>query len=369
MLRSNNNLDVALHDGKLFLAFRSAPTHFASPRTRIYVMASSDGGRTWSYEATFARGRDLREPRLLSWRGRLILYFFQAGKSPFSFSPERIYATERSSAREWSEPRSISDEGYVVWRTKVLRDPTEVADRSRRSRRPSGTPRPFMLRYRGGGEIYTIAGGTPHLRVELLTSDDGFEWRPLDESRPVVLEGGGSEADFTFDADGALWAVVRNEAGDEGGWGSKICWAPPGSPAAWECIDDRRKFDSPLVFEHSGEVYLIARRNLAPWAGGAFDLGWRALPRPLQWLAYEVAFWITPKRTALYRIDRSNRRVDHLVDLPSRGDTAFPAIVQIDEDSYVVFNYSSDIDGFDRPWLLGQICPTAIYATELRFRS
>ncbi|TMF05672.1 MAG: exo-alpha-sialidase, partial [Chloroflexi bacterium] len=74
IMRSNNNLDVARHDdGRLYFAFRSAPTHFAHPACRFYVMASDDGGENWQLEAKIKRGRDIREPRLLSWNGRLFL--------------------------------------------------------------------------------------------------------------------------------------------------------------------------------------------------------------------------------------------------------------------------------------------------------
>src|SRR5262245_46864643 len=54
--RSNNNLALALHDGRLFLAFRTAPIHFASPKARIVVMSSPDLGRTWTLETTIATG-------------------------------------------------------------------------------------------------------------------------------------------------------------------------------------------------------------------------------------------------------------------------------------------------------------------------
>ncbi len=347
LLRSNNNLDAAFHRGRLFLAFRSAPSHFASPDARIYVISSDDGGADWRHEATFKKGRDLREPRLLSWKGNLFLYFFQAGASPFSFKPERIYASKRTGEGKWEEPRPISEKDAVVWRTKVI----------------DGVP--YMIRYSGGGQMYGASASLPRLRVELLTTEDGFSWRPVDEENPVVYEGGGSEADFAFDRSGNLWAVIRNEVGDSGGWGSKICKASKDSPARWECTDDRRKFDSPLVFEHAGEIFLIARRNLAPWRCGDYDLGLRFLPPRLQWLVNELSYWLTPKRTSLYRIDTSGPRIDHVLDFPSRGDTAFPAIVKTDADSYLVFNYSSDIDGCDMPWVAGQLSPTAIYVTEL----
>src|SRR5438093_13523229 len=76
IMRSNNNLDLARHDdGRLYFAFRSAPTHFAHPACRFYIMASDDSGENWQLEAKITRGRDMREPRLLPWSGRLFRDF------------------------------------------------------------------------------------------------------------------------------------------------------------------------------------------------------------------------------------------------------------------------------------------------------
>jgi len=70
---SNNNLDVVRHgDGFIYLAFRSAPHHFANPHTTIYVVRSHDEVH-WEFEARFAIGTDLREPRLLSLGETLFL--------------------------------------------------------------------------------------------------------------------------------------------------------------------------------------------------------------------------------------------------------------------------------------------------------
>src|SRR5262245_38942488 len=76
VLAANNNLDVCEHEGRRYLAWRSAPTHFASARARLNVISSSDGGTTWRAETSVHLGRDVREPRFLSWNGRLFLYFF-----------------------------------------------------------------------------------------------------------------------------------------------------------------------------------------------------------------------------------------------------------------------------------------------------
>ena len=82
--RANNNLDAVAHGDRLYLAFRTAPTHFASAAALVHVVASSDAGLTWAHETTLRRGRDLREPRLVVWRDRLLLYCFEGASSPRS---------------------------------------------------------------------------------------------------------------------------------------------------------------------------------------------------------------------------------------------------------------------------------------------
>lgn len=60
----------------------------------------------------------------------------------------------------------------------------------------------------------------------LKTTEDGKTWIPFDSKRPIVLTSGASETDIAFDKEGRLFAVARNEAGDQDGFGSKICTAP-----------------------------------------------------------------------------------------------------------------------------------------------
>lgn len=47
---SNNCLSITLFDGKLFIAWRTAPTHFASKKTKIYIMSSKNNGTDWTKE-------------------------------------------------------------------------------------------------------------------------------------------------------------------------------------------------------------------------------------------------------------------------------------------------------------------------------
>jgi hypothetical protein len=342
---ANNNLDVVEHEGRTYLAFRTAPTHFASVDTRLYVV-STDAERTqaWRVEASVDLGRDLREPRLMSWNGELHLYFAVLGTSMFAFEPDKMMGMARRRDGGWTAPRDIYRPGFIPWRTKVV----------------SG--RPFMVSYGDGRHIYT-RDGVP-IEVHWLTSPDGWDWRPAIPGQAAVLRGGGSEADFVDAPAGGILAVVRNEAGDSGGWGSKICTGDPKTRGEWRCRNDPRKFDSPLLFRHQDSVFLIARRHLR--RDGAYDLGLRRLPAALQTLAYQLDYWRYPKRCALWRVDPATLEVTWQLDLPSRGDTCFPAVQARPDGDLAVYNYSSPLEGPDVPWLAGQLGRTDIYRTIIR---
>ena len=321
-----------------WLAFRTAPSHFASTETVIYVLSSEDE-ETWRYEWSYTAGTDLRETRFLAWNGQLFLYFAVLGSDPNAFEPQGMMETVRAADGTWSEPEWFYGAGFIPWRAKVVGDV------------------PFLLAYVGGENIYE-ADGDP-IDVHWLTTTDGLAWEPVIPGQPIVETGGGSETDFAIMDDGNLIAVTRNEAGDaEFGWGSKICRAEAGALGDWSCVGDPRKYDSPFVFVEAGHIYLLARRNVTET--GNYDLFQRDLDPSMQTLTYEADYWIRPKRCSLWEIDPDALSVTFLLDLPSRGDTCFAAAVRRDAD-WLVYNYSSDVDGPDLVWLQGQHAPTFIY--------
>jgi hypothetical protein len=353
---ANNNLDVASHVGRTFLAWRTAPTHFASTETELLVASEGDDG--FRFEGRFAMGTDLREPRLLAMNGELFLYFAELGADFSKFEPVGTWVARYVGPGEWTEPARIYEPGFIPWRTKVV----------------DGTP--YIVGYTGGANIYEFDGEP--LRVHFLTTSDGFDFRPAVIGRPVVLEGGGSETDFTFLPDGTLVAVTRNEAGEEGfGFGSKICRARPGSLADWECAADRRKYDSPLVFAHEGQAWLVARRQVTET--GHFDLGKRELSLEEQAKEYAVAYSFTPKRCSLWKLDAETLSASFVVDLPSRGDTCFAAQLPLADGSGVtIYNYTNALDGApdcaqwpercdDPTWFGGQGMPTVIVRLDAVF--
>lgn len=340
---ANNNLDVTRHEGRVYLAWRSASSHFAGEGTVIHV-ASSEDELSWRREATFHLGRDLREPRLLSLNRKLLLYVSRLGKSAFDFEPQGLSVSERGADGAWSALADVGPAGAIAWRVKPHENEA------------------LMVLYRGGENLYAF-NGKP-MTVELWRSPDGHAWRPFSKAGPVVLSGGGSETDLAFDASGAFFAVVRNEAGDANGAGSKLCTGSALTLEKWSCRSDARKYDSPLVFEHAGEFYVAGRRNLTPDGRYAVATSSGALGI----VQNELSYITTAKRCALWHWNASEQRLGFVMDLPSRGDTCFPSRLDAgDPQKLVIYDYSSDIDGPELSWAAGQRLPTYVYRHELRF--
>jgi len=339
---SHNNLDIVWFGGRLYFAFRTAPHHFASDKVVMYVVSTEDQ-RSWRFETKLALGTDVREPRFLAVGGRLFLYFAVLGQNFLAFEPQGARVIERLGEAEWSAPDPIFDPSFIPWRARNI----------------GGTG--YLIGYTGGENIYQ--GTEPTVDVYFLKTHDGRSFSPVVPGRPVVLTGGGSETDFAFLDDGSLVAVVRNELGDEDRWGSKICRAEAGDLGKWTCKPDPKKYDSPLVFRGGNDVWLIGRRQLAN--DGNYDLFQTDLTQEAQTTSYEAAYWKTPKRCSLWKVDPVGLTVSFVLDLPSNGDTCFASAVQLHRNSFLVYNYTSPLDGKERSWLGGQQGPTLIYQLSL----
>jgi hypothetical protein len=239
---ANNNLDWTRHGDRVFLAFRTAPRHWASDEARMVVLsapagAELDGEASWTREATFdLEERDLRESRFLSIGGRLLFYFFEADSQPGVFSPNSIRVSEREGPGRWTESRPIFEPGHVVWRTKW--------------RRGAG----WMSVY-DGRELYEERGRARSVR--LLRSADGIDWISVSGEESPVPQAGGGECAFEFDASGNLVALVRVERR-----GALVCTAPADRLESWACSPTPFRHDSPLLLRHGDRFFAIARRSL-----------------------------------------------------------------------------------------------------------
>ncbi len=346
VMASNNNVDLVMHDGRLWMAWRSAPTHFASTDARLHLMSSGDLGQTWKFEHTVHQGADLREPLFLSHQGVLRFFWFEAGTDMFAFEPKHEWRMTLGADGRFGEPERWGVDGHITWN---LESRNGVAWRTSYS-----------------GTHYMI-GKPSDLKVAFTSAADGVTFAPV-SGDGVVYRGGVSEVAFEFDEDQNLWAVTRNEDGDATGFGSHVCFAAKDALGTWSCSarSDPFRYDSPKMFRHGRDLFLLARRN----PNGAFDLGRDELSFTEKQTRYLAAYSASPKRTALYRINREAKKVEWVFDLPSSGDTAFPSVVRVDAHRFLIANYTSPIDfDVDRTWLVGQTLAagTKVYVIDLTF--
>ncbi len=339
--RGKNNLDLVRFKDRIYFAFRTAPTHFASRKTELIVLSCPNtylktglNPKHWRLEQHIHLGKDMREPRFCAFKDQLFFYFFEAGKNPLGFQPEHIWAQVSSGNGDWSERQVVGPPGYVPWR---LRTREEVM---------------YMSAYYGR-DVYKKG---KNIDLRLFVSRDGFDWAPISEA-PQTGEHGGEEGEFIFDEAGNLWGTIRQEGG-----GAMLVRAHRDSLDVWHKFPTRDKYDSALLFSHANEIYLIARRNLD---GTADKATW--LPVSMRRWYNLIRYSLTCKVTALWHFDKDNMELVHLMDFPSTGDTAFPAITQLEPGKWLLMNYSSDIHGPQKNWLRGQLGKTYIYQTILEF--
>ncbi len=335
-MHSTNNVDLTRVGTSIFMAFRTAPSHFASPNTRMYVMRSDDEGKTWEQELQLNMGKDLREPRFLYFKDKLFLYFYTGGTDPLRFQPGYIHYCERQKGGHWTEPRKIFQPGYVIWRIRTLGE------------------RAYMSVYYG----IDIYGKGDRGDARILFSSDGVDWEPI-SNEPQIDRVGAEEAEFVFDEKGGIVALVRLEVGG----GALVCRAPADNISRWECKWTPYKVDSSLMFTHKGRYYVIGRRNVAGRSARGSDF----LPEGIRNAWSMVFYSLTRKRTCIYEIDPNTLELYPLVDLPSKGDTAFAGIVPLSENKYYLVNYSSPLEGLDLPWIGGQLLGSRLYGFLLDF--
>lgn len=334
-MRSNNNIDLALHHGRYYVAFRTAPTHFASAKTRIYVISSTNMS-TWRLEHDIFLKADMREPRFLVINDKLILYFFEGGTSMFKFEPKHLWVSMPDSTGKWQNAIVNGMDGFVPWRVKMHGG------------------RAYMSAYYGKGLYQASHQGN----LRLFVSADGIEWKPLHE-RPQVTTPGAEEGEFEFDADGNLWATVRLE-----GIGAYVAFAHRDSLHAWQLYPTKKKYDSACMFRHGNDIYVLSRRNL----DGDFAKTPKWVPYRFSQKYNLIKYSITAKVTALFKLNTATKELDHVLDFPSTGDNAFPAVVKIADDRYMMLNYSSDFTKGPKNWIGGQLGRTNIYLTEIAFQ-
>lgn len=334
IMHSNNNLDLVKYQNKYYLAFRTAPTHFASKKAVLYVVSSTDL-ETWNYETEIAMGCDVREPRFSVFHDTLNLYFFRGGEKMFRFEPKEIFVIRKTAQQNWTEKQSINLDGFVPWRIRERNDTL------------------FLSAYYGKN----LYRGSHKSNLRLFRSTDALTWQPI-TAEPQVETFSAEEGEFIFDKQGNLFSTVRLE-----GTGSLVCKADNITLGNWKKVRSKTKYDSALLFEHNEEVYLVSRRNL----DGEIDKVKNRKNEKQGRARNLIRYSITKKVTALFKLNKDSLTLTPLVDFPSTGDNAYAGISDYAPGKYLLMNYSSNIKGRKKNWISGQLGRTFIYWTILSF--
>jgi len=156
--KANNNLDLAYYNDRYFLAFRTAPSHFASSKTKLYVISSEDL-TTWKFEKEIHLKNDIREPRFIVYNNTLFLYYFEGGRKPWKFEPQHLYMSCKELNGQWSGSHRTALDGYIPWR---LREHNGLI---------------YMSAYYGKN-----AYNKDSVDLRLFTSSNGKEFSPISEA-------------------------------------------------------------------------------------------------------------------------------------------------------------------------------------------
>lgn len=318
--KHNAFTDLLFWRDSFWLIYVSSPSHFASTKSCLVLLRSSDA-QTWQEVQKFdGGGEDIRDPKLAIIQGRMFLYALLNQK--FDPEPYKTIAANSPDGLSWSPFREVSPSGWLLGRPVI-------SDKQ---------------------VWYAPAHRLDHGTAVLLKSTDGVDW----SIHSQIFAGGEERADETaiqFLQDGRLIAVTRLEAGSSffGSSQAGTLISVAASPfTAWTQITKSRvtRLDGPTLFGFENQVYAVGRSQpkvLAPFQG----LG--------------SAF--SRKRTALFLVQENAAGLIHLTDLPSCGDTSYAGVAV--KDGKVLISYYTNDPRKDFPWLLGMLLPTRIQITQI----
>jgi len=311
----NSNTDLIYWKNHFYLIHARSPWHFASKKCRLVLRRSADA-RTWEKVATFGvAGQDIRDPKFAAIGERLCLYVLKN----VAWNPEP-YTTAVSTTTDgvtWSALKDVEPTGWLFWRPKT----------------------------RDGITWYVPAYWWEHGKSALLKSADGQAW----ERVSMIHEGDrNDETAIEFLPDGRIICTARLEVSDSV-FGDKdaatlIAAAKP-PYTHWTSINSRvTRLDGPRLFSYRRTVYAVGRCNPGK-------------PGPFKWFGSILG----KKRTALYEV--REKRLVHISDLPSCGDTSYAGVVVRGDDVYISY-YTNDVST-DYPWILGMVMPSEIRMAKI----
>lgn len=324
-------LDAIMHKKKSYLCFRNAPTHFPSSKARLIITSSSDM-KKYIVEHILSMEADLREPRFVVFKGKLMLYFFKGSGSSWKFQPEQMFLSVKEDG--WSEPMAVFDKGYVPWRVRQHKGK-------------------LIMSCYYSKNLY-LPGGVS--KVFLFESREGVHWEKIID-KPLFKSDYVTETEFII-TNKDLIGVAREE-----GFGSYVFSGTMDNLDNIETRYTRTKHDSPVMFSYGKDIFMISRVNRS----GQADRQIAFLPKCVRRFINLICYSLSRKRTGLFYLDRDKLVFRQIAFIFGKGDTAFPAVTQIGAGKFLVVNYSTPQEKGDLPWIIGQLGRTELYSQVIFF--
>jgi hypothetical protein len=343
----NENTEMIRFHGRILLVFRGGEQgQIGSARARIKIFQSHDHGRTFTLLSevntnNLPGGRDIRDPKLVTMGGRLLLY-------AISRLPGFHY---RDLGGEAWTVRAESADGGRTWTPPVKTyqdvDATDAETfwgfwrYTKREYREAGKHRRTL--FATGYQDFDTA-------VALFASDDGITWK----KRSTIIASYNdvpSEAELQFFGKNHETAValVRLDNQDILADGQTAICTSHDPFVTWECgrrVEQRLDGPTWVVRRAHGRVrnFVFARKHLP----------------------------CTFKRTAIYELrgdltDPSAAiEVCEIQELKSSGDTAYTSLAPLSRNRSLLAWYSSPVDQ-ELPWFQGISSPSDIWIADVDF--
>jgi len=326
--RHNENTDMIVWNGAIWLVHRSAISQDLGPNSALHVYKSTDHGQSFQQTAFIdaPSDRDIRDPSFFIVGRQLYMKVLErlhpSGTGARDTGVDTITAIKTSSdGATWTDGQVVAPHGWSFWRVKE-----------------------------NAGVYYSAAYQDGDQQVVLFTSHDGLSWTMGPQVYGISADTP-LETELTFMSGGKLLALVRMDGndnellGDQGRLRTKICWADPPAYSSFACPSefDGQRLDGPVSFFWSGRLFVVARKHLQGTG---------------------------KKRTSLFEIlgdfNGGALTIQEWGELPSAGDTSYAGIAMSDSSHAVVSWYSGDLQA-DRPWVLGMFDLTSIWLGTIDF--
>ncbi len=323
--KHNAFTDLLFWRDSFWLIYVSSPSHFASRKSRLVLLRSSDA-QNWQKVREFDGNRqDIRDPKLAVIQGQIYLYALLNKR--IDPEPYKTIVAHSNDGTTWTPFEAIAPDGWF----------------------PDGwlLGRPITL---DETIWYVPAHRIGQGSALLLQSTDGLNW----SLQSTIFEGREERADETaiqFLPDGRIIAATRLEAGSsifgspQAGTLISVATAPYTS---WTEIvrSHVTRLDGPTLFSVGDQVYAVGRHQ--PQTTSPFQ---------------RMGSVISRKRTALFLVKENTGGLIHLTDLPSCGDTSYAGVAIAD--GTVFISYYTNNPRRDYAWILGMLLPTRIQIAEI----